>query len=296
MKEHPWKPYPVTEQIHIHTMYTLFCVHYEKDFAFLGESHNFWECLYVLDGEVCVSADERVYNLMRGEIIFHKPLEFHKFTINSSSGADLLIFSFSADGPLTDWFRDKVFGLSNTQMMLLKNLLSYTRAKSSSEEVSRSSSTYLMKPFLHQKYYSQMVTTYLYQLFLSLADEGSVSAASSAPDAVIFSKAICYLNDNLHTQPSVRQIAHFCNISESGLKRIFDKYAGVSVHKYLTKLKIKAAVELLQNGKNVSEVSETLGFNSQSYFSKAFRRETGTAPSSLKQNSRPNMSAKEPNS
>lgn len=129
---------------------------------------------------------------------------------------------------------------------------------------------------------SQMLAAYLHQLMLSLAETGAVSAVSSAPDAVVFRQAISYLNNNIHRQPSVPELARFCNISESGLKRIFDKYAGIGIHKYLLKLKIKTAAELLQQGESVSCVAEKLGLNSQSYFSRAFRRETGVMPSSLK--------------
>lgn len=277
-----WKVFPIVEQIHISAMYSLFKVHYSEGFVFQGEAHNFWECLYVMSGEVCVSADERVYNLNRGEIIFHKPLEFHKFIVTSSSGANLLVFSFDATGPLTNWMRDKVFALSSQQNALLKSLLSYIHgtllALNQPEDDYRS---YLL-PFAKLPHYSQQIAIYLYQLFLSLADEGVVSPASSAPDAITFSQAICYLNDNLHRQPTVKEIAHHCNTSISGLKRIFEKYAGISVHKYLIKLKIKAASELLQQ-ESVYSVSTQLGFNSQSYFSKAFKRETGINPSEFRQ-------------
>ena len=58
------------------------------------------KCLYILDGELCVSADERIYNMSQGELIFHKPLEFHKFIVNNPKGATVLTFSFSAGGPL----------------------------------------------------------------------------------------------------------------------------------------------------------------------------------------------------
>jgi len=282
MQETVWLAYPVTEQIHITDMYSLFKVHYPHGYEFSGEVHNFWECLYVIDGEVCITADERVYNLERGEIIFHKPLELHKFIVNGNRGATLLIFSFSADGPLTGWLRDKVFCLTNDQNQILKALLSYTNRKSGSapQEISY---VHLLHQFDSLPYYSQMVVTYLYQLFLSLADESVISTVSSAPDALTFSKAISYLNCNLHTQPSVAEIARFSNVSEASLKRIFDKYAGISVHKYLLKLKIKVAMELLQDGESVSVVAERLGFNSQSYFSKAFKRETGNNPSQIKE-------------
>ena len=147
MEENVWLAYPIKEQIHITHMYSLFKVHYNNEFAFQGESHNFWECLYVLDGEVCVSADERVYNLLRGEIIFHKPLEYHKFIVNGSNGADLLIFSFSAEGPLTSWLRDKVFHLSNNQNAVIKSLLSYMQSKTLSQQPLGTDFFFYLKPF-----------------------------------------------------------------------------------------------------------------------------------------------------
>ena len=69
-----WLAYPIKEQIRITDMYSLFVVHYDCGYAFPGESHNFWECVYIIKGEACISGNERVYNLAQGSIIFHKPL------------------------------------------------------------------------------------------------------------------------------------------------------------------------------------------------------------------------------
>ena len=44
------------------------------------------------------------------------------------------------------------------------------------------------------------------------------------------------------------------------------------------------AKQLLQEGSQVSMVAENLGFASQSYFSKAFKRETGFTPSDFAKN------------
>lgn len=70
---------------------------------------------------------------------------------------------------------------------------------------------------------------------------GTLSSVSSVPDAITFRNAINFLNTNLDCQPTVSEIAEYCNISDASLKRIFDKYAGISVHKYLLKLKINVA-------------------------------------------------------
>ena len=277
-----WLAYSVREQIRITDMYSLFEVHYENGYAFPGESHNFWECLYVMEGDVCASGDERVYNLPRGSIIFHRPLELHKFIVNGPRGADLLIFSFAAEGPLTSYLAEKVFQLSRAQQDIIAAMLSFIHAKaeeSGSRNPDAHSAQSYLEPFLTSPVYSQMLATFLQQLMLSLAETEAVSSVSSAPDAIIFSKAISYLNSNVQAQPQVPEIARYCNVSQSSIKRIFDKYAGMGIHKYLLKLKIKAAAELLQSGESVSLVAERLGFNNQGYFSRAFKRETGFAPS-----------------
>lgn len=277
---------PIIEQIHITSMHSLFKIHYECGFEFPGETHDFWECLYILDGELCVSADERIYNMSQGELIFHKPLEFHKFIVNNPKGATVLTFSFSAGGPLTFWLRNKVFKLSQEQTQIIDSLLVYMQNKVDLINIETEKiEYYYLHPFSRFPYYSQIIVSYLCQLFLSLAEQGTLSSVSSVPDAITFRNAINFLNTNLDCQPTVSEIAEYCNISDASLKRIFDKYAGISVHKYLLKLKINVAKKLLQDGGQVSVVAENLGFASQSYFSKAFKRETGFTPSDFSKNS-----------
>ncbi len=277
-----WLAYSIKEQIRITDMYSLFEVHYDNGYEFPGETHNFWECVYIIKGEALVSGNERVYNLAQGSIIFHKPLELHKFIVNSPEGARLFIFSFSAEGPLTAYLEEKVFELSDFQKGIMAELLAFLRARTDQGSLAAGTPCSYLEPFHTQPTYPQMLASWLQQLMLSLAEAGAVSSVSSAPDVLIFRNAISYLNSNIHRQPSVPEIALFCNVSQASIKRIFDRYAGMGIHKYLLKLKIKAAAELLQAGETVSNVAEKLGFNSQSYFSRAFRRETGLMPSSLK--------------
>lgn len=280
MEHNIWLAHPIESRIRITDMYSLFKIHYDKDYTFAGEIHNFWECVYVLDGQVCVSAEEKVYNMGGGEIIFHKPLELHKFIVNGEAGATLLIFSFSAEGALTEKLRDKVIQLSDNQMGILSGLISYMESRTANMQLPKRERQYLV-PFEQIPHFGQMVTTYLHQLFLSIEDEGVVASVSSAPDAITFRNAISFLNCNLQDQPSVAEIARFCAVSEASLKRIFDKYTGISVHKYLLRLKMKVATELLKDGESVNNVAERLGFRSQSYFSKAYKRECGISPSDV---------------
>lgn len=276
-----WKVYPIVDQIQITKLYTFFKLYFEKSYEFKGETHDFWECMYVVKGSLCVSADERVYNIMEGDMIFHKPLELHKFYVTSETGAEILVFSFSADGPLLSFFENKVFRLSKIQKNIISALLDYVEEKqnhlgdnSCDEKYGRTLKTLGNLPIcLHN------IVLYICQLMLSLVQEGSVGKSYNTPDTEVFSKAIGYMNDHFNENPSVLAIASYCNVSVSGLKRIFDRFAGMGVHKYFLLLKLKEAKKMLCNGNSVNDTSEILGFSSQAYFSKTFKREVGISPS-----------------
>lgn len=270
-----WSGYKVDNMISIEEIYSFFDMDYEENYDFCGETHNFWECVYVSKGEICVTADERVYNLTQNQMILHKPMEHHKFRV-TSPGATLLVFSFSLSGALSGYFADKVFMLSQEQESLVRSMLEYAKAKAT-ETGCEVTEKYLCAA-RNNSTYMQMIATYMYRLFLSLAENQTVADISHAPDAALFGLAVDYMNSNIDKTPSVTDVAAFLNISESGLKRIFFKYTGTGVHKYFVGLKIKAATQLLKNGVSVSQTATRLGFSSQGYFSRVYKRETGTAP------------------
>lgn len=276
-----WEAHKIKKQIEISEIFTLFEYHFDCGYSFPGEIHDFWECLYIIDGCACALGDERVYNLKAGEIIFHKPLEFHSLNVDCDNGADILFITFSASGELTDFIKEKVFKLSLPQKEIMSEFIKYLRKSNVDSAVKRKEDLYL-PPLETNSLYSQWVSLFMERIILSLADDGNVSDVSKAEDAVIFNRAVGYMNSMLRRQITVEDIAHFCNVSLAGLKRIFSKYSGMGIHKYYLKLKIKLAIELLENGNSVSDVAQTLGFSSQAYFSKAFKHETGMNASAVK--------------
>ena len=273
-----WIPYSVKERIKISEMFTFFTYHYDYDYEFPGESHNFWECVYVLDGSICVSADERVYNLSKGEIIFHKPLELHKFRITHKDGATLLIFSFSVEGSLRKYFHDKVFALDKKQKTIITDMIDY--AESHADETNTILMKY-MSAMENVSLYSQNIALNICRLMLSLAESSNIIPASEAPDSVTFTNTVKFMTENIYKNLPIDAFAKNANTSISGIKRIFNRFAGIGVHKYFLKLKLKKATEMLQNGQGVTSVSEALGFSSQGYFTKVFKRETGVLPSKV---------------
>ena len=68
-------------EIAIDSIITIHYFEYMKDFVFHGESHDFWEFLYVDQGSVIVQAGENHFRMEAGDIIFHEPNEFHAIQI-----------------------------------------------------------------------------------------------------------------------------------------------------------------------------------------------------------------------
>ena len=272
-----WVASRIEEAVKINEMYTFFRTHYDNTFKFPGETHDFWECVYLLDGEISVSADERVYDLKKGQMIFHKPLELHKFHVTDKNGAELIIFSFSAEGSLLAFFRDKVFSLNLIQENIMRELTAYAEAHADGSATERM----FLSAFESVNGYSQTVALFLHRLFLSLAESNTVLESSSEHESKVFSRAVSFMMEKLDEKPTVEEIATRANVSVSSLKRIFIRLAGMGIHKYFLKLKLKRGAELLLDGLSVTEVAESLGFSSQGYFTKTFKRETGVLPSEM---------------
>lgn len=269
--------YPVNTLITINNFYSFFERHYKKHYTFSGEAHDFWECVYVLKGSIRASSDERIYKLSEGSLIFHKPFALHKFDVDGDD-TTLLIFSFSMEGDSADVFKDSAFILSEQQKNIVNSLLAYFRSKGA---IPYEDGSYGYLEQFGQPTYSQMFTTYIYQLFLSLLEDNNEASVSKTQETHIFKKAVTYMNKNLSMSLSVSDIAKFCNVSESSLKRVFHKYAGTSVHRYFLLLKLNTATNMLQDGYSVTEVAEHSGFCSQNYFSTTYKREMGINPSEV---------------
>lgn len=278
-----WQAYEVKEQIKIEKLYTLFKMHFEKGYHFTGEMHDFWECMCVLDGSMCISADDRVHNLSQGDIIVLKPFELHKFNVEDQSGVTLLIFSFAMTGELCRNMQGKAYRLDKNSRSIIKNLLDYMDFEIKKHpDISEDEYYWNVLPhFEKDNIFMQTITLFICRILLSLSRGTSTVEKSKTYETELYKRALIIMNENIAEQLSVNEFATRLNMSVSGLKRLFDKYAGMSVHKYFLTLKIKTATLFLKNGMSVNEVSDALGFSSQGYFSATYKRETGNNPSQI---------------
>lgn len=96
-------------------------------------------------------------------------------------------------------------------------------------------------------------------------------------------RAIEYMIRHLHKHISLEETADHLRISAAHLSRLFKRETGITFSDYVNKLKIEESTSLLLYTEySDTEISNLLGFSSQSYFIKMFKKHTGTTPHKYK--------------
>lgn len=117
----------------------------------------------------------------------------------------------------------------------------------------------------------------LKEAFLSIAlhnkDEYSQSNTSQ------HSKILLYINEH-YTDPqlSLTTVADMFHITEVYLSHLFKHISGENFSKYIEKLRLKRALELIRQGFAINEIAQMSGYNSSQVFRRAYKRNYGNAP------------------
>ena len=99
----------------------------------------------------------------------------------------------------------------------------------------------------------------------------------------IVARAIQIVKQRFQEDVTLVSVAEELNVSLFYLSKLFRKHTGTNFTEYLTQLRVEHAKSLLAAGEmSVKEVAYAAGFNSQSYFSKIFKKYAGVAPSEYK--------------
>lgn len=280
MNAYTYEPYKPKNIFEIEHFYSLFEKEFQKDYVFRGEAHDFWEIVCVREGNLCVCADERIFHLKKGDVVFHKPMEFHKFHIEGTEKTTLFIISFVAMGSILSEFEERVLHLSQEQNLTLSNMIMYLR-----NECSLGKKGYFeCLNALHNEPIKFQTFICMLQLWLLslLKSNTMIPSVEDTVDTRVFQNVVQTMEKKISEWVTVPDIAGECNVSVSYLKKIFAKYTGIGIHQYFLKMKITKATQMLKEGYSVAEVSDALSFCNANYFSNVFRRETGYAPSVYK--------------
>jgi len=117
----------------------------------------------------------------------------------------------------------------------------------------------------------------LYFLYRDACQMEQFGVPGHVSDAVV--TAMAYMGGHYQEAISLEDIARATNLSPNYFHRVFTAAATMTPLAYLTKVRLEHARELLlTNNWPISEVAQACGFESASYFTLVFRKNTGFTP------------------
>ena len=294
-------------EIVIDSIITLHYFEYMKDFVFRGEAHDFWEFLYVDKGTVSVRSDDRWLTLNTGDVIFHKPNEFHAIKSIGKDAPNLVAVSFISDSKAMHHFENLNCTLGRNERFLISQIIVEAKNTFSTPIHIPSVEQVLLRdetPFASQ----QLILLYLelflitiyrkhqsissleipkenlkpsrhFQLETTSSESFETSDEKDSGKSTLFDHIIQYLEFHICESLSVPQICSAFSVSRSALQALFHEKLDCGVIEHFNKMKIDRAKDIIRDGNmNLTEIAYYLSYSSLPYFSKQFKKETGMSP------------------
>lgn len=96
-------------------------------------------------------------------------------------------------------------------------------------------------------------------------------------------KTIDYICNNIQKRLTLTKISKAAGINRTYLCELFKKETGYSIQRYITKLKIEGAANMLAyEDFSILEISDYFSFSSSSHFCSVFKKETGKSPTAYR--------------
>lgn len=255
---------------------------YSNNFHFYGEQHDFWELLYVDKGEVIVDADETQHKLQNGDMIFHKPNQWHSVHTNGINAPNLIVIAFKCDSACMSCLNDKIIRVDNGIKKHLIRIIIEAK-KTYRSKLNNPKINHLIKSSNPDFASEQLIKLSLEEILIQLIrDESHVPRLNIVEDyekGENISSILNMLNNNIGSHLTLNDISHLLHLSKPTIMKEFKKHTGISIMEYFTQLKIDRAKTLIREGHyNITQIADMLGYNSIHYFSRVFNKVTGMRP------------------
>ena len=238
----------------------------KKD-AMAIHTHNDYELLYILSGDVTHIIENRKYKLKKDDLVIIKPNSYHFVQVDSSKDYERYNILFN---PLS-------LKISNIDLLPQNIEIINCKHRPIITELFKKTDYYstVLKGEELRDMIAMLIKELIYNLSLSDIGEDPTLWENIHP---LISKAINEINENLFTINSIEEIAARLIVSESYLYRIFKKELKTTPLKYLTEKRLLIAQNLILCGKKPTEVYASCGFLDYTSFYRGYIKLFGYSP------------------
>ncbi|MBR5156246.1 MAG: helix-turn-helix transcriptional regulator [Clostridia bacterium] len=179
------------------------------------------------------------------------------------------LFDFESENSHTIDVNFMLYDEDGDAVILSDNILIFHQTENSNVSA-------LFRQFLNTDFEQNYIQNriILFRIIQTLAEKNIVQK-----DKSLIEPALSCLASHIEENPSVKELAKMCNISEGYFRKQFNKCIKMSPVEYRNKLRLKRASAYLEYGAvSVQEISDMLGYSTVSHFIKEFKKYYGVPP------------------
>lgn len=237
-----------------------------------------FELVYVLDGESCITVENREYQCRAGDVILIPP--FVRNSIQTSSSRPHANYWLHFDVYpfyIHNEFISAILNSEGNKIYIgivpeLISLYQFLEKEINSDQPGC------------KTFFGTILTQIVTLLFrLRKSDSLSISCKKTdknSNERAIIDRSMEFINENLSSTLKIPDLCNHLHISESYLFKSFMKVLKLPPNQFIQLVKIKQAEQLiLTTCLSFKEISGMLGFSSQYYFSSVFKKYYHISPS-----------------
>lgn len=232
--------------------------------------HKNLELIYIMDGAVNCTVNQRQFRLERGSWGLCLPYDIHRYEPETNAKYWVLVFS----GDYVRFFLQKLAGMTGDGFGFVPEdaVAQYVQARLVQEAAP---SDLTLKSCLYA-----LCEVYLNQIPLLEKGSGTDTA---------YIRICQYIQENHTKQVTLSQLADMLGYDYHYVSRYFRNVFSMTFSDFLNSYRVETALRLLQeSSKPITEIAYESGFQSVRNFNSLFRKSIGTTPSLYRKNSRQN--------
>ncbi|MGE5557847.1 MAG: AraC family transcriptional regulator [Bacillota bacterium] len=263
----------------------------EKQNAGFFHQHDFVEMMYIKSGSCLHSVNNKIEYLFAGDLVIIPPFMTHAFFAGKNFQVFNILFypevlpektvgNLTALPGLSDFFSpEPAFNVDGklfhkVYLYIARQREILTIIEGMERDFSGREPGY---PISCCGFFMRLLVLLSRYFFADKQEDRGKS--DSLRRCQLVDDAIAYLENNYATMEQMEELIHFLNINYTTLSHLFKKETGVSVHEYLSRVRIAHACQkLMETNDDITMIAYDAGFKNYSNFSRFFKQLIGYSP------------------